>query len=435
MRVFVAWDTTAQALRNCLGGLLWGTLKAEFLVPSIGAAGGEILRDVVLSGIRTSDRVLAFIDRPNANVAFEVGLALGFMKKIALVHHCAVKPAWLTESPFANFLVRHVEGVSDIEATLEIPGLWSEGPAPLPADQPAGSAPVTLSLCPERSEGESCRRVQEQLHPEWKRIPEHRFSVHDLAVIGSGIGKAVWTIVQYGKDSDERDGAENASAGVLAGWLLATNLRYRGDRRPDLAEFRSRLRVLRSRGAREVADVELLEETFADLAEYSTLLHHGPERRATGTANEPARSPAPPPSVPPSPPKPPLEPGRVEPTAAPDFISIARDQWETFLSESSQHVILALFVVPWSSPCRQMAAALLELGPLLPVPARFVKITIQDGSTLVATTQIRQFPTLLVIVGGEIRTRIVGNRPYSALKASVLHALGSALSVHRGNNP
>ena len=68
--IFVAWDsTTTGGLKTTLEALAWSSdTQYRFDIPGIQPRSGEILRDVVLDGIRLADRVLVVVDRPNANV-------------------------------------------------------------------------------------------------------------------------------------------------------------------------------------------------------------------------------------------------------------------------------------------------------------------------------------------------------------------------------
>jgi hypothetical protein len=81
---FVVWDFQTHALRVPLESLITHpTAALAFVVPGLTTAGlGDLFRTTVLPGIAAADRVVAVVQRPNANVSFEIGLALGLGKPV-----------------------------------------------------------------------------------------------------------------------------------------------------------------------------------------------------------------------------------------------------------------------------------------------------------------------------------------------------------------
>src|SRR5262245_12655838 len=61
-----------------------------------GLTQGSIWKTIVQPEIRTCDRLLAFVDLPNANVGFEVGYGLGLGKGVGLACTRPSLPAWLS---------------------------------------------------------------------------------------------------------------------------------------------------------------------------------------------------------------------------------------------------------------------------------------------------------------------------------------------------
>ncbi|RYZ05445.1 MAG: hypothetical protein EOO73_19535 [Myxococcales bacterium] len=275
MKIFVVWDQTTRAIRTTLESLSGDPPTGLTLnVPMLSPDAGEILRDVVLAGIQGADRVVVLTDKPNANVGFETGLAYGLGRQVALLAQRDPLPDWLREPPFVNFLVQPVDGANAIEAVLKHSGVWNRWDPRLTPEASDESSDSTLFLCPSRYEGQSLKRAQSRRFETWRTTPPFEFNLHDIPNLLRGVERLVWTIADFGEGADERDGAENAGNGVIAGWFFADVLnRHGGSLTPAaLAELRQRFYVLRSQEARRVVDVELFEKPFADLSTFTTLL-------------------------------------------------------------------------------------------------------------------------------------------------------------------
>src|SRR6185503_18621237 len=121
-------------------------------------AAGEIFRDIVLPGIKRSERVLVVTDRPNANVAFEAGLAIGFGKSISLVHFGADIPTWLKDSVFKGFIVQSIKDIETLRRLVINSNSWYT-PRPF-VDVPAHGA--TLFLSPSSYVGAALREEQRE---------------------------------------------------------------------------------------------------------------------------------------------------------------------------------------------------------------------------------------------------------------------------------
>lgn len=264
--VFVVWDFTIVGLKHILTRFQKSPPEGYSIqVPGLEgqAAAGEIFRDIVLPGIKKSDRVLVVTDRPNANVAFEAGLAIGFGKPISLVYFGADIPTWLKESVFKGFIV---QSIKDLEALRElVKNLNSWYPPPHVANVPAYGA--TLFLSPTNYVGAALREEQRDRYPFWK-YPRTSFNLNDINTEFSDVAQVVWTIASYSDGTDVRDGLENAANGVISGWFYARTC----NNFPN--EAAKRFHVIRQSDARKVADVEVIEMSpFTDLSGFEDRLN------------------------------------------------------------------------------------------------------------------------------------------------------------------
>jgi hypothetical protein len=275
MKIFVVWDQTTRAIRTTLESLSGDPPTGMTInVPMLSPDAGEILRDVVLAGIQGADRVVVLTDKPNANVGFETGLAYGLGRQVALLAQRDPLPDWLREPPFVNFLVQSVDGATAVEELLKHNGVWNHWDPRLTPEASHEASDPTLFLCPSRYEGQSLKRAQNKRFGNWRTTPGFEFNFHDIPNLLRGVERLIWTIADFGEGADERDGAENAGNGVIAGWFFAEMLsRHGGALAPAaLADLRRRFYVLRSHGARRVVDVELFERSFSDLSTFVALL-------------------------------------------------------------------------------------------------------------------------------------------------------------------
>jgi tetratricopeptide (TPR) repeat protein len=208
-----------------------------------GATQGAIWKTIVQSGIGRCDRLLAFVDLPNANVGFEVGYGLGLGKAVALARVQPTLPAWLGQPPFHGFLCPLLETPDEIRDEVRSPLKdWIQ----LPIAPQRGTG--TLVLCPSKSGAAFLEMLPDDWG--WRILPKSGWDLHGIPELLSGIGTVIWVIAPHHEGPAGRDGRENAALSVIAGYAEA---------RPEIE-----LRVLQAKNARVVVDV------VAGRAEFST---------------------------------------------------------------------------------------------------------------------------------------------------------------------
>lgn len=282
-KIFIAWDFANPELKTTIQSLLrHPPTGITFIAPGITpAASGEILRTIVVPGIVDADRVLVLLDTPNANVAFEAGLAYGLGRQLALVVQSAERPSWVRDPPFANCLVTPVRGAEDLRNTLVLDGLWHPPNKARPTADPLQDR--TLFLCPTSdADGQACVQEQRICRPGWRNVPSTQFNLLDLPEVTAGVTQLVWTVTANGNAARERDGAVNAQNAVIAGWFTAQTLNAMGGRldAKGMKYMRERFCVLRSSIARAVVDVGPFEHTFEGPNDYADRLQDIPSAPA-----------------------------------------------------------------------------------------------------------------------------------------------------------
>lgn len=255
MQVYVIRDFAAENVRVFLEGLRelyaeWNGEPLTWDIPGLQAQGGQIARDIVYLPIKKTDHAIALLDAPNANVAWEVGLALGWGKSVRLVYVGGELPAWTQIGALKNLVLHHVSDVAAADKILA-PLHWDLRPCP------ADAAARSLLLCPGGPEGSTLRTWAQRAHPELDRLPDEGFGIYELPALLAAVRRVIWVIASYPEKTDTRDGADNASNGVIAGLAEAWGLE---------------VVVLRSAAARVVADVLPRERRFRGLAEFKAKL-------------------------------------------------------------------------------------------------------------------------------------------------------------------
>src|SRR5271166_2602878 len=218
-KVFIAYDFDIK-------GTLPGNLEAVKLKPpeefevewpgSPGAKGqGAIWNDIVQPRIGWCDRLLAFVDLPNANVSFELGYALGSAKQVAFAHVRPDLPTWLKNPPLNGFICEKAGTLSEIRDLVAQERWVSQAGRPVRGDG-------VLLLCPHRT-GEA---YLEQIDPGWgwRQTKKHGWDLYAIHDLFSEIGRVVWIIAPHDEGPAGRDGEENAALAILAGYAHAQGL-------------------------------------------------------------------------------------------------------------------------------------------------------------------------------------------------------------------
>ncbi|MBL8802666.1 MAG: SUMF1/EgtB/PvdO family nonheme iron enzyme [Planctomycetes bacterium] len=246
-KVFVIWDMTIQVGKLTLQGLE-RTDGWEVKLPGTDIEAGQIWKDVVEPGISNADFVLALVDKPNANVGFEIGYAFGRERVLQLATVGAALPDWMELPPFQkSYFVSTSSDVSSLRALVT-----SAKGVPGAAVPTRGTK--TLLLCPREGDGVSVREELYRLRKSWGELPEQGWVLDSLPKRLSGVGRVVWVVVGT---HETRDGAQNTSLAVVAGFALACGLD---------------LRVWRAKSHRTIVDQAHETQTFDDLDDLGPLV-------------------------------------------------------------------------------------------------------------------------------------------------------------------
>ena len=159
-KVFIAYDFDIKGTLTVNLEAVKKRAPKDFEVEWPGSPGdksqGAIWKDIVHPGIRWCDRLLAFVDLPNANVGFELGYALGLEKQAALARVRGDLPAWLNKPPLNGFICEKADTPEEIRNLISCEKWVNPPEAPVAGDR-------VLLLCPHHSGA----AFLEEIDPAW----------------------------------------------------------------------------------------------------------------------------------------------------------------------------------------------------------------------------------------------------------------------------
>jgi thioredoxin len=99
-------------------------------------------------------------------------------------------------------------------------------------------------------------------------------------------------------------------------------------------------------------------------------------------------------------------------------VLLGEADFETEVLRSKQTVLVA-FWAPWSRPCQVLDPILQELASTLTGKARVVRVNADESLGLSLLYEIQSVPTLLYLIEGKPRLRIVGTATKDAILAKL----------------
>jgi len=221
--VFVAWDHSVDEHQAELPALIRGAGTHHTYTAR--CAGGDDpdgpISEDLCSDIRQTDCLLAFLERPNCNVMFEAGFALGVGKPIYLcVYSQRAGDGWKEAVAWLKgFTIKPLEEAADndnnfarYDACVSGKGYRS------PAHSAAAARGPRLTLCPNQNPGLSARQfIRSKLADitELNRLDGSLTGQLQAIDLAEGVG---WVIPFLTLESRHRDHPENAANAFLAGY-------------------------------------------------------------------------------------------------------------------------------------------------------------------------------------------------------------------------
>ncbi|WP_455660942.1 thioredoxin [Pradoshia sp.] len=94
-------------------------------------------------------------------------------------------------------------------------------------------------------------------------------------------------------------------------------------------------------------------------------------------------------------------------------ISNVTDQ--TFVTETSEGLVLADFWAPWCGPCKMIAPVLEEIDAELSEKVKIVKLDVDENQETAVKFGVMSIPTLVLFKDGEVVDKVIGFQPKEAL--------------------
>ena len=87
-------------------------------------------------------------------------------------------------------------------------------------------------------------------------------------------------------------------------------------------------------------------------------------------------------------------------------ISNVTDQ--TFVTETSEGLVLADFWAPWCGPCKMIAPVLEEIDAELSDKVKIVKLDVDENQETAVKFGVMSIPTLVLFKDGEVVDKVIG---------------------------
>ncbi len=99
-------------------------------------------------------------------------------------------------------------------------------------------------------------------------------------------------------------------------------------------------------------------------------------------------------------------------------VQVAENNFAAEVLQSKRPVLVS-FWASWSRPCKILDPVLKELAVAWAGKAKVVKVNVDESLELSLTYDIQSIPTLLYLVEGQLRVRIVGTATKEAILAKL----------------
>ncbi|MCR5485620.1 MAG: thioredoxin [Clostridiales bacterium] len=78
--------------------------------------------------------------------------------------------------------------------------------------------------------------------------------------------------------------------------------------------------------------------------------------------------------------------------------------------KSAELPVVVDFWAEWCTPCRMIAPVIEELSDEMDGMAEFYKVDVEDAEDIASQRGVLSIPTIMILVGGEEKERVVGFR-------------------------
>lgn len=226
MKVFIAWDSDLNVVRATFASLQKHPPIGVTLA-ILGEAGSLPIGDLqtrIADGLADAKGMLAVVDTPNANMAWELGIALAKGLRIALATEGkAPVDDWVRGTPLEQLLRAGLVGDGEVaEALVQAHARW---PAP---PTPPSRGHRKLLLCPSDGTGVLWRRaLSDTLGKDgWELLDTRGWKLADLPALLHDVDRLAWVMLPVRRD-DHRHGVANTIGALVAGYVDALGIPVR----------------------------------------------------------------------------------------------------------------------------------------------------------------------------------------------------------------
>ena len=108
---------------------------------------------------------------------------------------------------------------------------------------------------------------------------------------------------------------------------------------------------------------------------------------------------------------------------AENMVNVTAENWDAEVA-SSDVPVLVDFWAEWCPPCKALMPTVEAIASDYAGKLKVAKVNVDDARDLAASHQIQSIPVLMVVKGGEVVERLMGNQARPAIEAKLADHVG-----------
>ena len=103
---------------------------------------------------------------------------------------------------------------------------------------------------------------------------------------------------------------------------------------------------------------------------------------------------------------------------ADNIATVTAENWDSEVATSDLPVLVD-FWAEWCPPCKALMPTIEAIANDHAANLKVAKVNVDDARDLAASHQIQSIPVLMIVKGGEVVERLIGNQARPAIEAAI----------------